>query len=68
MADQCLELIREFAPDTDFKYNKFYIGLTSQGRTNNFASAKPQKKRLVLALRLARSEDLEQEFEQAVPF
>lgn len=65
MADHCLELIQEFAPDLEFKYNKFYIGLARDGRPNNFTIVRPQKKGLRLEFRLGRSEDIEREMDQA---
>jgi len=32
LADEMLALVNEFAPDYEFKYNKFYIGLAKDGR------------------------------------
>jgi hypothetical protein len=43
MADALLELIKTISPDIEFKYNKYYIGLASNSRINNFAILRPQK-------------------------
>lgn len=65
MADECLEIMREFVPRLDFNYNKFYIGLSHNGRTNNFAVLRPQKNALRLDIRLTKSAEIEEEMEQA---
>ncbi len=36
--------IKEYAPGYEFKYNKFYIGLTNNGVVKNFVFFKPKKK------------------------
>lgn len=65
MADQLLEIIKQFDPAFEFKYNKFYIGLAKNERPNNFAAFRPQKSGLRLEVRLPRSEDIEQKLENA---
>ncbi len=37
LADECLAIIREFAPTISLKYKKNYIGLADAGVANNFA-------------------------------
>lgn len=65
MADQLLEIIKQFDPAFELKYNKFYIGLAKNERPNNFAAFRPQKSGLRLEVRLPRSEDIEQKLENA---
>jgi hypothetical protein len=65
MADDCLEIIRSFAPEFEQSYKKFYIGLARNGRTNNFVIVRPQKNGLRVEFRLSRSEELGQELEDA---
>lgn len=43
MADQLLEIARQFDPLLELKYNKFYIGLAKQGMPRNFIIFKPKK-------------------------
>ena len=65
MADELLNLINEFDPNLDLKYNKFYIGLVKDGQANNFAIFRPQKNGLRLEVRIKRSEDLEERLDEA---
>lgn len=65
MADRMLQNIREFDPDLEFKYNKFYIGIARRGQPWNFVVFRPRKKLLRLDIHLARSEDLESRIESA---
>lgn len=43
LVDKCLEWINEFTPGHTLTYNKHYIGLSFEGRTNNFVVFKPRK-------------------------
>ena len=65
LADQLLEMVREFEPDLALNYTKFYIGLSKDGRPNNFVEFEPQKKKLILRLKLKLSEDIDEKIEQA---
>jgi len=59
MADKVLEIIKEFSPTLELKYNKFYIGLAENGQPNNFALFKPQKNSMRLEVRLKKDEEME---------
>lgn len=65
LATQCLEIIREIQPGTEFNYTKFYIGLTHDGKVNNFIQLKPQKKDTILKIRIEPSEEINSELESA---
>jgi hypothetical protein len=65
IADDLLEIIKEFKPDCELNYNKFYIGLTENGRPNNFADFRPKKAFLGFAPRLKRSEEIEEKLDAA---
>jgi len=65
MADQILDIIREFAPDLSLKYNKFYIGLARDGQPKNFAIFRPQKSAIRAEIRLDRSVELDKRIEDA---
>ena len=58
MADQVLELIREFDTSVELKYNKRYIGLSIGGQPNNFVTLKAKKKHLNVAIRLEESNEV----------
>jgi predicted transport protein len=59
MADKLLEGIKLLDQSFDLKYNKFYIGLSKGGQTNNFAIFRPQKNALKLEIRMKRSDEIE---------
>ncbi|HYX09704.1 MAG TPA: hypothetical protein VE912_23450, partial [Bacteroidales bacterium] len=63
MADSMLDIINSFKPGYELKYNKFYIGLATDGHPNNFAIFKPQKNYLRLELRLPKSEETDEVIE-----
>lgn len=65
MADEMLEIVREFAPSLELKYNKFYIGLAQQGIPNNFVVFRPQKNVMRIEPRISRSDEVEKAFESA---
>ena len=43
MADDILELVKQFDPSLELKYNKFYIGLAKNGQPNNVVTVRPKK-------------------------
>ena len=59
MADKLLEGIKLLDQSFDLKYNKFYIGLSKGGQTNNFVTFRPQKNALRLEIRMKRSDEIE---------
>ncbi|HJT32009.1 MAG TPA: hypothetical protein VJ783_08130 [Pirellulales bacterium] len=65
MADQLLAIIHEFEPALTLKYNKFYIGLARDGQPNNFVIFRPQRRNVLVQLRLPRSEETELKLEDA---
>ncbi len=65
MVDEFLAVIQQFAPDLELKYNKFYIGLSKDGRPNNFVVFRARKNHLRLDLRLQESENIRDKLEQA---
>ncbi len=59
MADEVLKLVAEFAPGLELKYNKFYIGLATNGQPNNFVQFRAQKNALRVEVRLPQSQETE---------
>ncbi|MCB1721639.1 MAG: hypothetical protein H6860_05235 [Rhodospirillales bacterium] len=57
MTDQMLELLREFDPTLNLKYNKFYIGLEKDGQPYNFVAFRPKKSQLNFELKLPKTEE-----------
>ncbi len=65
MADELLGVVREFSPQLELKYNKFYIGLAKNGQPNNFVIFKPQKTAIRVEIRLQKTEEIEAAIEEA---
>lgn len=65
MGDRLLGVIGSFAPGFQLKYNKFYIGLSKDGRPQNFATFRPRKGALNLDFWLARSDEVDRKLESA---
>lgn len=65
LADELLGIIKTFDPALGLKYNKYYIGLAKDDRPNNFAVFRPRKSGIRLDLRLERSDELEQQLDEA---
>lgn len=64
LADKLLEYINSFSPGISLKYNKFYIGLSQDGRPNNFAIFRPQKSGIRMEVRVKKSDELESKIEE----
>ena len=65
LVDQFLTLLKDLDPSLELKYNKFYIGLSKDGRPYNFVTFKPKKNRLNLELKLPQSDELDGKIEEA---
>lgn len=65
MADELLEVLRQFDPTLELKYNKFYVGLARQGQADNFVIFRPQKNSIRIEPRLRKNEEIEQKIEAA---
>lgn len=60
LADEILEISREFAPSAKQSYNKYYIGFWVDGKPCNFAVCRPQKNALRIEIRLPQSEEYDE--------
>ena len=59
LADQLLDLIREFDERVELKYNKFYVGLARDGRPFNFVTFKPRKNHVILQVHAPKTDELD---------
>jgi len=57
LADNILEIAKEFISSIEQSYNKYYIGFWVDGKPLNFAICRPQKNALRLEIRLPKSEE-----------
>ncbi|MEK7071804.1 MAG: DUF5655 domain-containing protein [Patescibacteria group bacterium] len=65
IVDKILGLIKVFAPEVELNYTKFYIGLTKDGRSNNFADFRPTRSFLKIGIRLEKTEEIDKQIEEA---
>ena len=65
IVDDLLDIINTFEPSVELKYNKFYIGLSKDGKPNNFVIFRPKKKFVRAELRLPKDEEAESKIEEA---
>ena len=65
LADQVLDILRDFDPTLNLKYNKFYIGLEKDNQPYNFVIFRPKKKHINFELRLPQSADLDAKIDDA---
>lgn len=59
IADKLLVSIQDFAPGYALNYNKQYIGLRKDGRSNNFVVFRPKKKWVQLLIRLPKGTEFD---------
>ena len=64
MADQILDLCKDFTADIKLNYNKPYIGFLVGGKACNFALSRPNKNALNLSIKVPRTEQIDQELDQ----
>ncbi|MCX5810303.1 MAG: hypothetical protein NTX36_13210 [Proteobacteria bacterium] len=65
MADQILEIARQFDKQFELKYNKFYIGLAKQGKPQNFIIFRPKKGFIRFEPRLKNSTEIQERLESS---
>jgi len=65
MADEFLELAKQFDPSLELKYNKFYIGLAKNGQPSNFIVVRPKKGFIRFEPRLKNSTETTEKLETA---
>lgn len=65
LADALLEIILEFSPGLELKYNKYYIGLAKNGQPNNFAIFRAKKSSMLLEIRLKQSPENQEKLDNA---
>lgn len=65
MADQLLEIARQFDAALELKYNKFYIGLAKHGQPNNFMIFRPKKGFIRFEPRLRNMPEIQERLENA---
>jgi predicted transport protein len=65
MVDHLFDAVREMDGSLELKFNKFYIGISKDGRAFNFAAFRPRKSTLNLSIQLPRSEEVDKRIDDA---
>lgn len=65
LVDKLLEIIHTFRRDAALSYNKFYIGIWIDGKACNFASFRPRKNVMVIAISLPKTDELDAQLERS---
>jgi len=65
MADELLDLAKQFDGSLELKYNKFYIGLAKNGQPRNFVIVRPKKGFIRFEPRLKNSPETTEKLESA---
>jgi predicted transport protein len=65
LANDLLGIARELDSSLELKYNRFYIGLSKDGRPFNFVLFRPRKSAINLEVKLPRSDDVDHKIEEA---
>lgn len=65
LADQLLQIARQFDASLELKYNKFYIGLSRVGQAFNFVIFRPRKDRIRLQIKLPESDDIDSRLKES---
>jgi len=63
IADQLHELTKDFAPKFTLKYNKHYIGVASQGVSQNFVSYIPRRSAVILHLKHPEDDEIQKQLD-----
>jgi hypothetical protein len=59
LADKVLEFCKDFTADLELSYNKHYIGFCVDGKACNFATCRPRKNAMWLAIALPKTEEID---------
>ena len=65
LTDTLLKIVHEVEPKALLKYNKHYIGLEVDGSAFNFVSFRPRKSNVLMTVRLAQSEEIDAQLQEA---
>lgn len=65
LADSLLDIARQFDPNLELKYNKFYIGIAKEGQAFNFIQFRPKRNQINLELKLPERDEIDQILEKS---
>jgi len=65
MTDQLLSIVRDVEPGLALKYNKYYVGIASQGVARNFVTFEPRKQHVIVRFKMSRSDETAAQAEES---
>jgi predicted transport protein len=65
IADKLVEIVKQFDPTLELKYNKHYIGLGKDGSAFNFVSLRPKRNTVTLEIKLPQTDDIDSKIEHS---
>jgi len=65
LMDRMFALLKEGDPESELKYNKFYVGLIKEGRANNYVAFRPKKAFVLFEPKLPRTDEIDTMLEDA---
>ena len=65
MADRFFDILREWDPKLELKYNRYHIGITKDGAADKFVSFRPKRQFLRVETRVPQSEETDSQLEEA---
>lgn len=65
LVDEILEITRDERSGIELKYNKFYIGVATEGLATNYVVFRPRKKHVIIEIRLPRDDETNSLIEEA---
>lgn len=64
VTDSLIKLVNEVEPRAILKYNKHYIGLEVNGSPLNFVSFMPRKAHVIMAIKLAKTKEIDEQLDE----
>ncbi len=64
IVDKILELVKVLDPAYELKYNKFYIGLSKNGITDNFVLFRARKQHIQVEIKLKKTEEIDNKLDE----
>jgi len=65
LVDRLFNWVSEIDPSVELKFNKFYIGLSKEGRAWNFVAFRPKKQFVTLEPKIPRSDEIDARLDEA---
>jgi predicted transport protein len=65
LVDRLFSWIAEIDPSVELKFNKFYIGLSKEGRAWNFVAFRPKKQFVTFEPKIPRSDEIDSRLDEA---